>query len=142
MERDFVGRTVFLCTRAGTRAALRVRDRNPIYVASFLSASATARRLRSVEATYMISGQDGEAAEDLAAARFIDRLIADPQTDPAPFLREADASPAAAELREGVMRGYTGVHADDVALCLRVDVVDFACVAVLESDGLVVRRAD
>ncbi|MEU7607474.1 2-phosphosulfolactate phosphatase, partial [Streptomyces sp. NPDC041003] len=92
------------------------------------------RKSRSV--TFVVTGEDGRADEDLACAQYIARRATGAGTDPAEFLRRAADSRAAAELAEGVRQG---VHPDDVALCLEVDRFPFAMVATLEGSLMVLR---
>ena len=74
--------------------------------------------------------------EDLAAARFIDALVADPKTDPAPFIQLANESNAAKALRKGVELGYVGVHPADIEICLDVDRLDFCLAASVGPRGV------
>jgi 2-phosphosulfolactate phosphatase len=76
--------------------------------------------------TVVVTGDDGQADEDLACAQYIARRAAEAEADAAEFVRRAPESRAAAELAEGVRQG---VHPDDVALCLEVDRFPFAMVA-------------
>ena len=93
----------------------------------------------SVSATYVISGDGGQAAEDMAAARLIDALITDPDTDPSPFIDAAEASNAANELRRGLELGYLGVDKKDISICLDVDRFDFCLAAAQGSNGIVLQ---
>ncbi|MFF7247117.1 2-phosphosulfolactate phosphatase [Embleya sp. NPDC008237] len=136
---DFGGRTVVQKTTAGTVGALAVKDAPLVLCAGFVVAEATARLLRTREGdsvTFVVTGEDGRADEDLACAQYIARRAGDDGTDAAEFLRRAAASRAAAELAEGVRQG---VHPDDVALCLEVDRFPFAMVAALEGSLMVLR---
>ncbi|MFB6814969.1 2-phosphosulfolactate phosphatase [Streptomyces sp. NPDC056347] len=136
---DLGGRTVVQKTTAGTVGALAVKDASLVLCAGFVVAEATARVLREGGhdgVTYVVTGEDGRADEDLACARYIARRAAGAATDPAGYLRRAAASRAAAELTEGVRRG---THPDDVALCLELDRFPFAMVAA-EEDSLMVLR--
>ncbi|WP_370416542.1 hypothetical protein [Streptomyces fradiae] len=91
---------------------------------------------------------DGRAAEDLACAEYIARLLGDGDGDAgagpdvAPYVRRARDSRAAGELAEGVRRGYRGVHAEDVALCLEADRFGFAMVARREGALTVLRPVE
>ena len=142
MELDVRGRTIFQRTTAGTRAAIAAGHCRPLLCASFVCATATARFIRKLdqEPTYVISGEDGTAEEDLSCARFIDALVSKPETDPAPFLRAANESPAAEDLRIGVDRGYEGIDPQDVEICLDVDRLNFCLVASTEDLGIVLRQ--
>ena len=109
---------------------------------SFVTAEATARYLRSRACdgvTFVVTGEDGRAEEDLACAEYIARRAGGASADAAPFLRRAAASRAAAELAEGVRRG---THPDDVPLCLELDRFGFAMVAAPEDSHMVLRRSD
>ncbi|MGW2277065.1 2-phosphosulfolactate phosphatase [Streptomyces sp. NPDC001770] len=136
---DLGGRTVVQKTTAGTVGALAVRDAPLVLCAGFVVAEATARLLRSSgsdRVTFVVTGEDGRAEEDLACARYIARRATGVETDAAGFLRRAGASRAAAELAQGVREG---AHPDDVALCLELDRFPFAMVADVEDSLMVLR---
>ncbi|MFD9194268.1 2-phosphosulfolactate phosphatase [Streptomyces phaeochromogenes] len=136
---DLGGRTVVQKTTAGTVGALAVKEAPLVLCASFVVAEATAQLLRargSDSVTFVVTGEDGQADEDLACAQYIARSATEPGTDAAEFLRRAAQSRAAAELAQGVRQG---VHADDVALCLELDRFPFAMVATLEDSLMVLR---
>lgn len=136
---DLRGRTVVQKTTAGTVGALAVKDAPLVLCAGFVVAGATAELLRtrgSDSVTFVVTGEDGQADEDLACAQYIARRGTEAGTDAAEFLRRAAESRAAGELAEGVRQG---VHPDDVALCLEVDRFPFAMVAALEDSLMVLR---
>jgi 2-phosphosulfolactate phosphatase len=136
---DFGGRTVVQKTTAGTVGALAVKESSLVLCASFVVAEATARLLRtrgSDSVTFVVTGEEGRADEDLACAQYIARRVTETETDAAAFLRRAADSRAATELTEGVRQG---VHPDDVPLCLEADRFPFAMVATLESSLMVLR---
>ncbi|MFJ8884773.1 2-phosphosulfolactate phosphatase [Streptomyces sp. NPDC102402] len=136
---DLGGRTVVQKTTAGTVGALAVKEAPLVLCAGFVVAEATARLLRERECaavTFVVTGEDGRADEDLACAQYIARRAAGTPTDAAAFIRRADESRAAAELREGVRQG---AHPDDVALCLELDRFPFAMVAAPEGSLMVLR---
>ncbi|MEU9719666.1 2-phosphosulfolactate phosphatase [Streptomyces sp. NPDC047976] len=139
---DLRGRTVVQKTTAGTVGALAVKDASLVLCAGFVVAEATARLLRARgcgSVTFVVTGEDGRADEDLACAQYIARRATGAATDAADFLRRAAASRAAAELAEGVREGS---HPDDVALCLELDRFPFAMVAALEDSHMVLRPFD
>ncbi len=136
---DLGGRTVVQKTTAGTVGALAVKEASLVLCAGFVVAEATARVLRTCRSdsvTFVVTGEDGQADEDLACAQYIARRVTEAGADAAEFLRRAAESRAAAELTEGVRQG---VHPDDVALCLEVDRFPFAMVAALEGSLMVLR---
>ncbi|WUT59509.1 2-phosphosulfolactate phosphatase [Streptomyces sp. NBC_00683] len=136
---DLGGRTVVQKTTAGTVGALAVKEASLVLCASFVVAEATARLLRTRKSdtvTFVVTGEDGQADEDLACAQYIAGRAAEARTDAAEFLHRAAASRAAVELTEGVRQG---VHPDDVALCLELDRFPFAMVATLEASLMVLR---
>ncbi|MFE7562747.1 2-phosphosulfolactate phosphatase [Kitasatospora sp. NPDC057500] len=136
---DLTGRTVVQKTTAGTVGALAVKDASLVLCASFVVAEATARLLRTGgcdSVTFVVTGEDGRADEDLACAQYIARRVTEPGTDAAEFLRRAGGSRAAAELAEGVRQG---AHPDDVALCLELDRFPFAMAAAREDSLMVLR---
>ncbi|MFJ8776490.1 2-phosphosulfolactate phosphatase [Streptomyces microflavus] len=136
---DLGGRTVVQKTTAGTVGALAVKDASLVLCAGFVVAEATAQLLRargSESVTFVVTGEDGRADEDLACAQYIAGRATGAGTDAAGFLRRAAASRAATELAEGARQG---VHPDDIALCLEVDRFPFAMVAALEDSLMVLR---
>ncbi|MEV7404406.1 2-phosphosulfolactate phosphatase [Streptomyces sp. NPDC091267] len=136
---DLGGRTVVQKTTAGTVGALAVREAQLVLCASFVVAEATARHLQargSAGVTFVVTGEDGQADEDLACAEYIARRVTGAGTDAADYLRRAARSRAADELTQGVRQG---VHPDDVALCLELDRFPFAMVAALEDSLMVLR---
>jgi 2-phosphosulfolactate phosphatase len=137
------GRTVVQKTTNGTVGAWAVRDAGLVLCASFAVAGATARFLRSrrvEEVTFVITGDDGHAEEDLACAQYMAERLTDDQADSAAFRQRAARSAAAVELGQAVRRGIQGIHADDVALCLEVDQFPFVMVAEVEDSYLVLRQ--
>ncbi|MFB8206683.1 2-phosphosulfolactate phosphatase [Streptomyces sp. NPDC056010] len=138
-SRDLGGRTVVQKTTAGTVGALAVKDASLVLCAGFVVAEATARLLwerGGGDVTFVVTGEDGRADEDLACAQYIARRAAGEAVDAAPYLRRAGNSRAADELAEGVREG---AHPDDVALCLELDRFPFAMVAAQEDSLMVVR---
>lgn len=136
---DLGGRTVVQKTTAGTVGALAVKDASLVLCAGFTVAEATAQVLRARagdSVTFVVTGEDGRADEDLACAQYIARRVTDPGTDAAAYLRRAGDSRAAVELAEGVRQG---VHPDDIALCLELDRFSFAMVAAPEDSLMVLR---
>ncbi|MEU4511134.1 2-phosphosulfolactate phosphatase [Nonomuraea wenchangensis] len=134
---DFGGRTVVQKTTAGTVGALAVKEASLVLCAAFVVAEATAGLLRACDSvTFVVTGEDGHADEDLACAQYIARRATEAVTDPDEFLRRAAGSRAAAELAEGVRQG---AHPDDVALCLELDRFPFAMVATVEDSLMVLR---
>lgn len=137
---DLRGRTVVQKTTAGTVGALAVKEASLVLCAGFVVAEATARLLRARgcdTVTFVVTGEDGQADEDLACAQYIARRATGAAgTDAAGFLRRAGESRAAAELAGGVRQG---VHPDDVALCLELDRFPFAMVATLEDSLMTLR---
>jgi 2-phosphosulfolactate phosphatase len=139
---DIEGRTVVQKTTYGTAGALAVKEASLVLCASFVVAGATARLLQARargSVTFVVTGEDGQADEDLACAQYIARSAAGAATDPSAFLRRATVSRAAARLAEDARRGCQGVHPDDVALCLELDRFPFAMVAAPEDSLLVLR---
>jgi 2-phosphosulfolactate phosphatase len=136
---DLGGRTVVQKTTAGTVGALAVKGASLVLCAGFVVAEATAGLLRARgcdSVTFVVTGEDGRADEDLACAQYIAERATGAVTDPAGFLRRAAGSRAATELAEGVRQG---VHPDDIALCLELDRFPFAMVATSEGSLMVLR---
>ncbi|WP_200429252.1 2-phosphosulfolactate phosphatase [Streptomyces sp. NE5-10] len=84
---DLSGRTVVQKTTAGTVGALAVKHAPLVLCAGFVVAEATARVLRAggyEEVTFVVTGEDGRADEDLACAEYIAHRAAGPDTTAAP----------------------------------------------------------
>lgn len=136
---DLGRRTVVQKTTAGTVGALAAKEASLVLCASFVVAEATARLLRTRKSdsiTFVVTGDDGQAGEDLACAQYIARRATEAETDAAGSLRRAAASRAAADQADGVRQG---VHPDDVALCLELDRFPFPMTAALEDSLMVLR---
>ncbi|MGW6717794.1 2-phosphosulfolactate phosphatase [Streptomyces sp. NPDC054995] len=136
---DLGGRTVVQKTTAGTVGALAVKEASLVLCAGFVVAEATARLLRQRgcdAVTFVVTGEEGHAEEDLACAQYIAGRATGSGADAGAFVRRAAESRAAAELTEGVRQG---AHPDDVALCLELDRFPFAMVAAQEDSLMVLR---
>ncbi|MFE7760505.1 2-phosphosulfolactate phosphatase [Streptomyces sp. NPDC057438] len=137
--RDFTGRTLVQKTTAGTVGALAVANAPLVLCASFVVAGPTARFLRDKDmgpVTFVVTGEDGRADEDLACAEYIGRRMVEDDVAPDPYLRRARNSRAAADLAAGLRSGW---HPDDVDLCLDVDRFSFAMMAGREERLTVLR---
>jgi 2-phosphosulfolactate phosphatase len=140
---DLCGQTVVQKTTYGTAGALAAREAELVLCASFAVAGATARLLHaraSGSVTFVVTGEDGKADEDLACAQYIAHKAVGAAADASAFLRRAAVSRAAVRLTEDARRGFQGVHPDDVALCLELDRFAFAMVAAPEDSLLVLRQ--
>jgi 2-phosphosulfolactate phosphatase len=139
---DLGGKTIVQKTTYGTAGALAAREASLVLCASFVVAEATARLLRaraSGSVTFVVTGEDGQADEDLACAQYIARRADGAATDAGEFLRRGAASRGAARLADDARRGFQGVHPDDAALCLELDRFPFAMVAAPEDSLMVLR---
>jgi 2-phosphosulfolactate phosphatase len=135
------GRTLVMTTKNGTAAALAARTEGLLLCASFVNAAATANHLRkhARDVTFVASGGPS-AEEDGACAEYLAALLHDPVADPAPFLARAAHAPARAVLDRRCAAGDSGVHADDVALCLDVDAAPVALVGTPHEYGIQLLR--
>ncbi|GAA4196557.1 2-phosphosulfolactate phosphatase [Microbispora amethystogenes] len=89
---DLGGRTVVQKTTAGTVGALSVKEASLVLCAGFVVAEATARLLRirgCGSVTFVVTGDDGRADEDLACAEYIAQRATGAGADAAGFLRRA-----------------------------------------------------
>jgi 2-phosphosulfolactate phosphatase len=140
LERDDLrGRVIVHRTGAGTIGAVAARHAAHVFCSSFVVAGATVDRVRALapsSVTYVITGRSDD---DLACAEYLVECLEGGSPDPAPYLQRVAA--VGAGLREGVARGYRGVHVDDVDLCCQVDRFPFAMRARNEGDLLVLRTA-
>ncbi|KAA0940576.1 2-phosphosulfolactate phosphatase [Streptomyces apricus] len=139
-SRDLTGRTLVQKTTAGTVGALAVADAPLVLCASFVVAGPTARFLREQArgpVTFVVTGGEGRAEEDLACAEYIGRCVTGDEVEAGPYLHRARTSRAAADLAAGRRGGY---HPDDVDLCLELDRFPFAMTAHREGPLTVLRR--
>lgn len=139
LRADLHDRPVVMRTTNGTTAVHRAIRAPTVLCASLVNASATARAIAASGAPaviYVITGDEGRAEEDLACAEHIHSLVerADP---PAGTVDRVRNSSAAAELADGIAKGYRGVAADDVELAVDIDRFDFAMLA--RRDGASIR---
>ncbi|MDE2890440.1 MAG: 2-phosphosulfolactate phosphatase [Gemmatimonadota bacterium] len=142
-EADIRGKTIVQRTTAGTIGAVAVRHCRPLICTGFVCASAVARRLRDLapdELTYVVTGEDGTAEEDLACAEYIDALVRNPDTDHAPYIQRASESKAAIDILQAAAEGYTGINPRDVDMCVDVNRFDFTLEASVEDELLVLRK--
>jgi len=139
---DLRGRTIVHRTTAGTVGAVAARQARHLFCASFVVAAATVDRIRALApdaVTFVITGGNGNAPEDLACAEYLAASLTDAAApDPAPYLERVEA--AGQDLLRGVELGYAGVHVDDLALCMDLDRFDFA-LRVIDDEGRLVLRA-
>jgi 2-phosphosulfolactate phosphatase len=135
------GSTVVLATTNGTVGAVAAGSADLLVCASFVVAGATADYLArdGRPVTYVATGEDGHAEEDLACAEYLAALLDGGGTDPAPYLRRAGQSALARRLTQAAHDGYPGVDPEDVAYCLAADRYGFAMVANRRGPDLVLR---
>ena len=125
---DLRDRTVVQITGNSTRGVYAVSAPHAL-CASFVTATATARFLRE-ERIRSVLFVPTEGDEDTALADYLIELLHG-GGDPTDYLSRAEASPAAAELRQrGPDPAFPGVHPDDLTRCLDVDRFDFALEAI------------
>jgi 2-phosphosulfolactate phosphatase len=136
------GRTIVQKTTAGTVGALSVADAEIVLCASFVVAEATSSFLvnqKPDEVTFVVTGDDGHAEEDMACAEYIARRTAVSEVDAAPYIERARNSTAAGKLAEGAGQGYRGIHPDDVDLCLDLNRFPFVMSATRGRSHMVLR---
>ncbi|MBP1780664.1 MULTISPECIES: 2-phosphosulfolactate phosphatase [Micromonospora] len=137
LEHDLTGVAIVQRTTAGTQGAVAARHASPLFCTGFVTARATAERLRgTAEVSFVVT--DGD--EDLACAEYISALLRGLDDTPR-YLRRAARSPAAEHLRELVRNRHPGVDARDVALCLMVDRFDRPLEARNQGPDLVLQLA-
>jgi 2-phosphosulfolactate phosphatase len=144
LDLNVVDRTIVQRTTAGTRAALAARRADHLYCASFVCASATAAELHRYgtrDVTFVVSG-GLDADEDLACAEFVAEVLEGKIPAADPFIQRANASAAANDLRDGVVKGFSGVTDQDVPMCLEIDRFDFAMQARPTPGGLRLTQAE
>ena len=129
--RDLDGATVIHRTSAGTQGLTRTAGSGVVLAASFVTAAATAARLRALapeRVTFVITGaslgRDGD--EDLAAAELIAARIQGDAPDPTPFVERVATSDAG---RLFTPAGPAWAPDADLPLAVEVDRFDHALLA-------------
>ncbi len=125
---DLEGATVVLRTSAGTAAvrAARRSGAEPLWAASLVVATATARAVQDAEeVTLVAAGSLGRSAaiEDEECADYIGELLGENPPDPARHVEAAYLGPGGRRLLAG---RPPDVDPADLGLCLAVDLFDFA----------------
>ncbi len=136
---DLTGADVIQRTSSGTRGILAAQGFRRILAASLVNATATALRLRRLEAdrvVLVVTGDGGTAEEDLACADLVLALARDEPIDVARCRSRVEHSPAADDLRAGLAAGFRGIHQDDLRLAVEVDRFDHV-LSVVRSPGRV-----
>lgn len=139
---DVRGRTIFQRTTSGTQGANAAAHCQPLLCTGFATARATAEFMRQrpgVAWHFVITGDAGEALEDIACAEYIVALLADAHAPDIPHLQKARSSRAARDMSAAAARGHGGVDAGDMERCLEVDRFGFAMLAAME-EGLLTLR--
>lgn len=135
------GRTVIHRSSAGTRCARAALDAGagPLYVASLVVASATARQLAGEHTVMLVSSGEsglGPSAEDQICADLIAGLLRGDRS------RLAASGPDVARCdRAQFLNEAAFAHRNDVALCAATDAFDFAMQAQREGGLVRVHRA-
>jgi len=122
---DLKGRVLVQRTSAGTQAVAAVRSEGPIFAASLVIASATARRLLALAPPVVSLVASGQAdhLEDQACAVYLDGLLRGQSPDVEALLRPLRKSERYRRLASGSVSGFP---ATDLSLALDVNRFDFA----------------
>ncbi|KYH45157.1 2-phosphosulfolactate phosphatase [Branchiibius sp. NY16-3462-2] len=135
---DLDGRPVVQTTTNGTVGVHAARHAPLILCAALVTATATARVLAASGAeriTYVITGDNGHAEEDVACADLIQAILTS-RGIPTDTVDRVQQSRAAHGLREAVTAGLPGVDAEDIELACEVDRFDFTLRAI-DQNGLI-----
>jgi 2-phosphosulfolactate phosphatase len=131
-------------TTAGTQGVVRSIHASRILTASFVCASATARRIRQVEdqaVTFVITGKhpDWDGDEDEACADYIAQLLEGNHPNPMPYLERVYNSYAASLF---INQGEGDFLAEDLHLAMQIDHFQFAMQVEHYQDLLVMSCVD
>jgi 2-phosphosulfolactate phosphatase len=134
---DLAGRTVVHRTSAGTQGLARTEGSGTVFAASFVTAGATARRVRALgpaSVAFVITGaslgRDGD--EDLACAELIAARLRGEDPDPTPYLARVATSDAG---RAFAPDGEDWAPPADLTMACEVDRFDVVFTAA-PADGL------
>ena len=140
---QLMGATIVQRTTHGTIGAVAARGAGKLFCAAFATAAATADAIRLTgdrSVCFVVTGEDGRADEDRAAAEYIAALIDDPTTPAEAYLRRVRDSAAAARIRRHLAEGARGFDPGDIEACAQANRFDFAMRA-SEENGLLVLRS-
>jgi len=141
---DLVGRPVVQRTTNGTVGVHAARQVPLVLCAALVTASATAAAVTASGArrvAYVVTGEDGNADEDLVCAELIRALVeGTPPPRPADVVDRVRTSRAADRLRAVIAAGKLGVSDQDIEMCTQIDRFDFSVVA-QEHDGVITATA-
>ena len=120
---DLAGKIVVQRTTNGTVGTIAAAHLPVVLTASLVNASATARAIRELNpglVDLVVTGADGGADEDLAAAELISALVQG-DIDSGAYEDRVRSSRAAVHLLEKAAQGHPGVGFHDVELATRTD---------------------
>ncbi|MGI9604227.1 MAG: 2-phosphosulfolactate phosphatase [Acidimicrobiales bacterium] len=140
---DVADRIIVQRTSAGTQGAVAARRAEHLFCSGLVGATATAEAVMAIdpdEVSFVVTGSNGTADEDLACAEYIAELIRGADPDAGPFVDRAKASRHASRLLAAADGGWAGIDAGDVDMCVDVDRFDFAMRTELVDDLLMLRR--
>ncbi len=140
---DITGKVIVQTTTSGTAGALAARHAAPLLCASFVNASATARYLKAaheIPVTFVITGSDGQAEEDLACADYIATMLdATTEVDPAPLLARGGPVRCPQGTRRGTRGRIRGYPCRRREPCLTADALDQGLVTSRRHDYVLIR---
>lgn len=141
LQEELAGREVVLSTAAGVRGLQRFRQARRLYAASLVCARATAAAIRADgtrAVCFVITGEwvDRDGDEDLACADYLEALLRDPATDPAPYIARVRASDFGRRFSAG---SWEHLPPADLELATRADCYDFPMPVTRSGDRLVIR---
>jgi len=142
---DLRGRTVIQCTAGGVKAVIKWQGAEAILASSLVCARATARYLRRLapkSVTLVVTGEwaDRDGDEDHACADYLEALLQDENTDPAPFSARVRNSDFGRRFTSG---SDPALPIADLEYCAAADRFDFA-MPIRRSEGclLILAAAD
>jgi 2-phosphosulfolactate phosphatase len=143
-HKGLTGLTLVQRTTHGTIGAVAAQRAAMLFCASFVCAGATADLVRASgqdEVHFVVTGEEGNADEDLACAEYIAALIEEPRTRPEPFTSRVPTSNAGRRVQASGDLGSPAADPRDVAMCMQANLFGFAMQASREDGLLVLRRA-
>lgn len=132
-------RDVVLCTAGGVRGATIARHAALLLGGSLVCAAAAARLLRRLDpprVTFLITGiySDRDGDEDIACAEYLAAHLHGQTPDPAPFERRVRESTFGKRFGDP---DHPHLSLEDMNLCARADVFDFA-MPIVQREGLMI----
>ena len=140
-EHDLSGITLIQRTGAGTQGAVRCKNADVLFAASFVVADATVKYVKSLapsDVTFVITGETYSGGdEDFACAEYLESLLKSQPVDPKPFVQRVYDCKDAIEHLDPKRPEFP---VTDLEYCTDIDAFDFAMPIEKEKDLIIMKK--